>query len=178
MKINELIMNMHRKDFNMEKELKVKKYLPIEEKKLIAQGIIYECTENVDGVIKVDSVQRYLSYVKYMILRHTNLEYTQEDYDALCSTACGDTTLLNAIIECFGEDAKECSRILNLMMDDYMQQATMEYAVAKFLNNLGDIVENLADGFNKKIESMDLSTVIPKGMDANKLTNFLNTYVK
>ena len=124
MKIQELLMAIHCKDFNMEKEIQVKKYLPIEEKKLIAKGIIYECTEEVNGVIKVDSVQQYLSYVKYMILRHTNLEYTPEDYDILCSN-----NLLNDLMECFGEDAQECSRILNLMMDDYMQESTIEFTV-------------------------------------------------
>lgn len=173
MKINELLMAIHRKDFNMEKELQVKKYLPIEEKKLIAQGIVYECTEEVNGVIKVDSVQQYLSYVKYMILRHTNLEYTFEDYDALCSNG-----LLNGIMECFGEDAQECSRILNLMMDDYMQESTIEFTVAKFLDNLSGIVEGLAEKLNSQVENMNLSSVIPKDMDANKLANFLNTYVK
>ena len=35
MKIQELLMAIHRKDFNMEKELQVKKYLPMEEKKII-----------------------------------------------------------------------------------------------------------------------------------------------
>ena len=29
MKINELLMNIHRKDFNIEKELQVKKYLQL-----------------------------------------------------------------------------------------------------------------------------------------------------
>lgn len=173
MKIQELLMAIHCKDFNMEKEIQVKKYLPIEEKKLIAKGIIYECTEEVNGVIKVDSVQQYLSYVKYMILRHTNLEYTPEDYDILCSN-----NLLNDIMECFGEDAQECSRILNLMMDDYMQESTIEFTVAKFLDNLSGIVEGLAEKLNFQVENMNLSSVISKDMDANKLANFLNTYVK
>lgn len=170
MKVNELLMSIHRKDFNMEKELQVKKYLPIEEKKLIAQGIIYECTEEVNGVIKVDSVQQYLSYVKYMILRHTNLEYTQEDYDALCSTEYEDTNLLNTIIGCFGEDASECSRILNLMIDDRMQENSMEFIVGKFLNGIGETLKEKLDGF-------DLNSIMPKDMDKDKLINFLNTYV-
>lgn len=173
MKVNELLMAIHRSDFNMEKELQVKKYLPIEEKKLIAQGIIYECTERVHGTIKVNSLQRYLSYVKYMIKHHTNLEYASEDYDELCSNG-----LLNDIMECFGEDAQECSRILNLMMDDYMQEATIEFTIAKFLDNLSGIVEDLAEKLNQRVENMDLSSVIPKDMDKQKLVDFLNTYVK
>lgn len=173
MKINELLMAINNIDFNMEKELEVKKYLPIEEKKLIAQGIIYECTERVNGTIKVDSVQRYLSYVKYMILRHTNLEYTQEDYDELCSTG-----VLNDIMECFGEDAQECSRILNLMMDDYMQEVTLEFTVAKFLDNISGMIEGLAEKLNNQVEGLNLSSIIPSDIDANKLANFLNMYVK
>ena len=173
MKIFELIENMSREDFDMTTELQVKKYLPIEEKKLIAQGIMYECTEEVDGAIKVDSVQRYLSYVKYMIIRHTNLEYTQDDYDTLCSNG-----LLDKIIECFGEDAKECSRILNLMMDDRMREMSIETTVAKFLSGLANELGGLSEQLSQKIENMDFNSVIPKGMDANKVANFLNTYVK
>ena len=170
MKINELLANIHRKDFNMEKELQVKKYLPMEEKKLIAQGIIYECTENVNGAIKVDSVQQYLSYVKYMILRHTNLEYTYEDYDKLCSNMYNDKTLLNAIMDCFVDDAKECTRIMNLMTSDHMQQNSLEFIVGQFLNGIGEALKD-------KIESFDIQSLLPKDIDKNKIVNFLNNYM-
>lgn len=170
MKINELMANMHRKDFNMEKELQVKKYLPIEEKKMIAQGIIYECTEDVNGAIKVDSVQQYLSYVKYMILRHTNLEYTQEDYDKLCSNMYNDKTLLNAIMDCFVDDAKECTRIMNLMTSDYMQQNSIEFIIGKFLNGLGEMLR-------EKLDSFDMNAVLPQGLDKGKLLDFFNNYI-
>lgn len=173
MTIKNLIENMSREGFDMATELQVKKYLPIEEKKLIAQGIMYECIEEVDGVLKLDSVQQYLSYVKYMLLRHTNLEYTQADYDTLCSEG-----LLNSIIECFGEDAQECSRILNLMIDDRMRETSIEHTVAKFLGNLNNELSGLSEKLGQKIDTMDFGSVIPKGMDANKVANFLNTYVK
>lgn len=170
MKIAELLMSIHRKDFNMEKELQVKKYLPMEEKKLIAQGIIYECTEEVDGVVKVDSVQQYLSYVKYMILRHTNLEYTQDDYDKLCTAIYQDKTLLNAIMDCFESDAKECTRILNLMTSDHMQQNSIECIIGKFLNNISEALKD-------KLDEFDMSSIIPKDMDTEKLVSFINNYM-
>lgn len=171
MKINELLMSIHRKDFNMEKELQVKKYLPIEEKKLIAQGIIYECTEQENGVIKVNSVQQYLSYIKYMILRHTNLEYTQEDYDKLCSAEYGETSLLNAIISTFQSDANECNRILNLMIDDRMQENTIEFTIGKFLNGLSEMLSS-------KLNEFDINSIIPHDVDKDKVIKFLNDYVK
>ena len=177
MKINELLMAIHRKDFNMEKELQVKKYLPMEEKKLIAKGIIYECTEEVNGVIKVNSVQQYLSYVKYMIKHHTNLEYTQEDYDKLCSMEYNDSSLLNAIFDCFPEDAKECSRILDFMINDIIQENSMNFVVAKFLNNLGVQLGTIMDNLNEKTKELSLDTIVPNNLDLNQIKRFLDKNV-
>lgn len=174
MKVNELLMNIHNKDFNLEKGLQVKKYLPMEEKKLIAQGIIYECTEDTDGFIKVDSVQQYLSYIKFMILRHTNLEYTSEDYDKLCSTQYGDTTLLNAIVNCFANDAKECDRIMNLMIADCIQNNSLGAQVSKITNGINNILNTL----ESKINGFDINSLIPEDLDIDKLNNFLTNYVK
>lgn len=174
MKIQELLVSIKNKEFNLEKRLEVKKYLPIEVKKTIAQSIIYDCTSDESGAIKVDSVERYMSYVRHMITTHTNLEYTDEDYDTLCSTEYGETTLLNSIMGCFGDDAQECTRILNLMMDDCMQEMTIEFSVAKFLNGLNESI----GGFAKKIGDIDLKSFIPEIVDMNKLGTFLQNYIK
>lgn len=174
MRVQELLMNIKNKEFKLERGLEVKKYLPIEVKKTIAQSIIYDCTNDEDGVIKVDSVQRYMSYVRHMLITHTNLEYADENYDVLCSTEYGETTLLNAIMDCFGDDAKECTRILNLIMDDYMQEMTIEFSVAKFLNGLNESI----DTFAKKLGDIDLKSAIPEIVDMNKLGNFLQNYIK
>lgn len=173
MKIQELLLNIKRQDFNLERNLEIKKYLPIEIKKTIAQGIIYESTNNEYGVNKIDSVQRYIAYVRYMITSHTCLEYSDEDYDVLCSTEYGETTLLNAIMECFGEDARECSRILNLMLDDLMQEMTFEFAVSKFLYGLNGTVEKFAENLNTKIDGFDLKSILPDGMDTDRLMDLL-----
>ena len=174
MKIDNLLMSIHNKDFDLAKRLEVKKYLPIEVKKTIAQSIIYDCTSEEAGVIKVDSVERYMSYVRHMITTHTNLEYTDADYDRLCSTEYGDTTLLNAIMDCFGGDAQECTRILNLMMDDCMQEMTIEFTVAKFLNRVDRLVGELAEKFG----NIDLKSMVPENMDMDKLSIFLKNYIK
>ena len=159
MKMNELLMNIHNKEFNLEKGLQVKKYLPMETKKTIAQGIIYECVDDEDGAIKVDSVQQYLSYVKYMITMHTNLEYTDADYDKLCSVQYGDTTLLNAIINCFGTDAKECDRILKLMCGDLMQNNSIEASVSRVANSFIKSINTVINNLNKKIGDIDMDKV-------------------
>lgn len=174
MKVTELIEKISNKGFDLKKELEVKEYLPIELKKTIAQGMIYECTNEEDGTISVDSVQRYMSYVRCMITAHTNLEYTDEDYDTLCSSKYGDCTLLNAIMECFGDDAKECSRIFNLTMDDYMQKMSIEFTIARFLNELSESISNLS----KKIGNVDFQSMLPDDVDMSKLGAFLQNYIK
>ena len=178
MKVQELLANIKNKDFNLERGLQVKKYLPIEAKKDIAQGIIYDSTTNEGGAIRVDSVQRYMSYVRYMITMHTNLEYTDDDYDIICSTEYGDTTLLNAIVSTFQSDANECNRILDLMMDDYMHTMSIEFTVAQLIgglnNTLGGVIGKLGD----MLGSFDAASMIPEGADFSKLNDFLSMYNK
>lgn len=174
MKVQELLMNIKNKEFKLETGLEVKKYLPIEVKKTIAKGIIYDCTNDNEGATMIDSVERYMSYVRYMITMHTNLEYTDEDYDALCSTQYDDTTLLNAIMDCFGDDAKECTRILNLVTDDFMQTMSIEFNVAKLLNTLSGSLNGLVE----KIGNIDLASMLPENVDMKKLGKFLDKYVK
>ena len=178
MKINELLMNIRSNEFNLERGLQVKKYLPMEAKKTIAQGILYECVTEENGIIKIDSVQRYMSYVRYMVTMHTNLEYTDDNYDALCSTAYGESTLLNAIMKCFEIDATECSRILNLMTDDYMQEHSIENSVSRFLHRLGNALDGISSVLADNVKNVDLAKMLPDDYDASKLNDFLKNYVK
>lgn len=174
MKIEKLLVDIKRANFNMEQELQVKKYLPMETKKTIAQGIMYECISNEDGAIKVDSVQQYMSYVKYMITMHTNLEYAEADYDKLCSTQYGETNLLNAIIACFSADAKECDRIMNLMITDYVKYNSLDAQIGKIAYGINNVLSAL----ESKINDFDMKTMIPEGIDVNRLNHFLTNYVK
>ena len=178
MKIAELMMSIHRKDFNMEKELQVKKYMPIKTKQAIAVKILEECATEESGVLKIDSVQRYLSYVKYMILMHTNLQYTDADYDTLCSTVYNESTLLNAIMKCFESDATECSRILNLVTDDFVQEHSIENSVTEFLYNLNQTLASLTNALGDKINNFDVASLLPQDFDAERMNRFLQQYVK
>ena len=178
MKIAELLMNIKNKEFKLERGLEVKKYLPIETKKTIAQAIIYDCSSTEQGITKIDSVERYMSYVRYMITTHTNLDYTDENYDALCSTEYNGTTLLNAIMKCFESDATECSRILNLVTDDFMQEHSIENSIGKFLYEIGNAINNFADSIDSKFSDISIQDVIPKDFDIDKISTFVNKYIK
>ena len=170
MKIEKLLVEINRSNFDMDKELQVKKYLPIETKKTIAQGILYECTSNESGVTKIDSVQRYMSYVKYMITMHTNLEYTDKNYDMLCSTMYGDKILLNAIMDCFESDAKECSRILNLMSDDISYNNSIEIKIGEFLYKLNNSLNDVTSKLQSKMDNIGFDVE-----DVERIKTFVNS---
>ena len=178
MKVQELLMNIHNKEFNLERGLQVKTYLPIEVKKTIAQGIIFECTSEENGVINVDSVQRYLSYVRYMITMHTNLEYTDEDYDVMCSIEYGDTTLLNAVVRCFDSDANECNRILDLMMNDYLENNSTSNQILSTINGFVSNLTSIVKVLENKVSDMKIDELVPSNLDLNQLSEFLSNYKK
>lgn len=172
MKVTELLEKIDNEEFDLEKELEVKEYLPIELKKTIAQGIIYECTSEEGGALAVDSVQQYLSYIKYMITMHTNLEYTDDDYDTLCSTEYNGNTLLNTIIGYFADDSKECTRILKLMTGDYTQNYSIEATLSKFLYQLKDVLSDVASTINDKLNDISLESLV----DEKDMTSFKNFF--
>lgn len=175
MKIDNLLMSIHNKDFDLEKRLEVRKYIPMETKKTIAQSIIYDCTSEESGVIRVDSVERYMSYVRHMITTHTNLEYTDEDYDKLCVTKYGEGTLLNAIMDCFADDAKECTRVLNLMTDDLVYDNSINVVIGKLLYSIGDSLGTFITGMKDKVGELGIKDVISGGkMDVKQLKDILN----
>ena len=168
MKVQELIAKINNDGFNLSNELQVKKYLPIEVKKIIAQGVIYECTDSEFGETKVDSVQKYMSYVRYMITTHTILEYEDIEYDILCSTEFSDGSLLDAIFECFERDADECEMILDFMFDDYMRTLIIDATIAKFANDLSATI----NAFIEKIGDLNVESIIPKDLNVEKINGF------
>ena len=178
MKVQELVNKINDDNFDLEKELEIKKYLPIDVKKTIAQSIIYECASEENGAVQIDSVQKYLSYMRYMITTHTSLEYTDEDYDALCSTAVNGKPLRDVIIRYFDDDATECKRILNYMANDYLKENSLEFALIGFVSNLNVKLAGLAEMISGKIEGLDLNEIMPKDVDMDKINVFLNKYIK
>lgn len=172
-KITDLINNIDASKNNLAELIDVNYYIPIEVKKAIAQEIVYESTFEEYGIPKVDSFERYMSFVRHMVREHTNLDYTDEDYDALCSTAYGDCSLLDAIMSLFGADAKECSRILDMVTGDKMQDAALETVLAKTLNELGGKFEKIGSMLTQKADDM-----MPDGVNMNMLSDFLKNYTK
>lgn len=159
----------------IKRELDIKEYISFDEKKAIAQTILESCSSIRDGVIAVDSIQKYLLFTMAMISTYTNLEADEdmtisEAYDMFCSVKVDDGTLLDAIIKTFEVEYSRCNDILNMMTADLLAENNIEKQFGKFFANISDKINKFGDGLVNKIGDfgMDLSQ-----LDIDKLMNMI-----
>jgi hypothetical protein len=174
MKIQEFVENYKAKRFMitkqgaeemieyLKKELGVKEYLPFAEKRELCKTVIDACnTRDNDGLIKVDSVTRYIIFTISVISKYTNLEFSSgkdeeydslDEYDMLCQNR-----LLNPILGVIGEEYETCNNLLNVMMDDVIaNNNTVEAVLGHALGKVTDSLDDLIDAFVEKVEEMEL----------------------
>ena len=61
----------------IKKELAVKDYLPFAEKREICARVLEICNKkDINGLVKVDSVSRYIVFTLLIISKYTNLEFS------------------------------------------------------------------------------------------------------
>jgi hypothetical protein len=106
---------------------------------------------------------------------YTNLEFAGDEtdldaYDALCSCAVGDGTLLDAIVKTFEKEYVRCNDILNMMTADLMAENNIEKQVGKLLSGISTKVNELGDVLKDKAEKMELNL---DQLDIDKFTNIL-----
>lgn len=156
--------------------LEVKDYVPFVEKQSMAQIVLESCANMKDGVISIDSIQKYIVFTITVLSTYTNLEFEGNEndldaYDALCSYQIGDRTLLDEIVKTFEKEYVRCNDILNMMTTDLMAENNIEKQVGKFLfgiskkiNDLGDSLIDKLGGFNTDLSQLDI----------NKLTDMIS----
>lgn len=174
MKINEFIEKYKTKRFivtkqgaeemieYLKKELEIKEYLPFAEKRELCKTVLDACnTRDDDGLIKVDSVSRYIIFTITVISKYTHLEFSSgedeeydslDEYDMLCQNR-----LLNPILSVIGEEYEACNNLLNMMMDDVIaNNNTVEAVLGHALGKVTDSLDGLIDAFAEKVEEMEL----------------------
>ena len=145
----------------IKKTLEVKDYVPFAEKRELCAQVLNACnTKNDSGLIKVDSVSRYIIFTLSIISKYTNLEFSSgedeidslDEYDMLCQT-----NLLNPILDVIGAEYTTCNTMLNMMMEDIMtNNNTIENVVGAVLGKLGDSIDDFITVISDKVESMNL----------------------
>lgn len=150
------------------KKLIKTRYIPVLEKRQLAELVYSSSTEIENGVVKVDSLSKYLIFTLLMLTKYTDLEFSVDEkgaateeaireYDALCENG-----LLNPIIAEFQEDYARANEVMNYVFQDNLSvNNTVEAVVGKAADNLLDIVNGFANILADKIDEMnfDLSNI-------------------
>jgi hypothetical protein len=176
MRIKELVEKYEKNNrIDIAKEIEAVPYIGIIQKKQLAELVLEGCVYEVNGQVRIDSVDRYILFAIAVISVHTNLEFDYEDnmaisdYDLLCESG-----LLIKVIDTFKDDYASCQEILNMMTSDKLQESlTLEQTVYKFLD---EIAESLDSTLNKVAEQLNLDSLKDLNLKQTDLLKFLNSF--
>lgn len=156
----------------LKKELEVKEYLSIKDKKMLVQNIVNECILYDDGVFKFDEIEKYITFTMRTIAVYTNLELSEDievDYDLLC-----EAKLLNPLIETFNGEYENVKLLLQMKTDYILSGNTIEAQLGRFLDGVSEKLDDILQALSDKLGNFDISN-LPIDMDSmKKLMGFLN----
>lgn len=166
MKVREFVEKYNKNQrIDIAKELEVKQYIGIENKKLIAELVLNGCTHVENGKVYINSLDKYLLFVIAVLTAYTSLEFADaedgsaiEDYDMLCEAG-----VLTKIIDIFKSDYSACQEVLNMMTMDILQKnETFEEKVVGMLYELGDALNNALSDIVEKVDFSNLNIPVDK----------------
>lgn len=168
MKINAFIENMNQNKSKLlkseqvqsfiKKELNVKEYLSIKDKKQLVDSIVNECILYEDGIFKFNDIDKYICFTMRTIAAYTNIELSddiEDDYDALC-----ESKLLNAVIESFNGEYENVRTLLQMKCDYILSSNTIEAQFGRFFDGVLEKVDGVAGALSN--------------FDVSKLTEMFN----
>lgn len=143
----------------LRKELELKEYIPFADKRELCAAVIEACCTKEDGLVKIDSVTRYIIFTISVISKYTALEFNSgeeydslDEYDMICESG-----LLNTILALIGDEYATCNNILNMMMEDVIaNNNTVEAVLGHNLAKVSDSLDDLIGAFADKVEEMEL----------------------
>lgn len=164
----------------IKEKLEIKDYVPFAEKRELCERVLNACNTKEDsGLVKVDSVSRYIVFTISIISKYTNLEFSSgedefdslDEYDILCQNE-----LLNSILDVIGGEYITCNNILNMMMDDIVSNNnTIENVIGEVLNKISDSVSYVATSLADKIDSMELDL---DQIDIDKYAGLIDKFIQ
>lgn len=165
----------------IKKELEVRDYVPFAEKRELCERVLNACnTMDDSGLVKVDSVTRYLIFTLSIISAYTNLEFSSgedtefdslDEYDMLCQA-----NLLDLILEVIGEEYTTCNNILNMMMADVItNNNTVESVLGHTLGKIGVSISDLLNTLAEKAEEIDFDL---SQIDIDKYKGLIETLTR
>lgn len=139
------------------KQLEIKQYLPISEKKDLIDKIIYQSAYYQDGVLKIGEIDCYMYFTMFTIDAYTNLEI---DNVETCFDALSASGMLTVIIGAIGKEYNEVNTFLNMKRDEILGETTIEAQVAKFLDYVTGKVNEFSSVITDSVKDIDVKSLI------------------
>lgn len=155
--------------------LEVNAYVPFRQKRQIAEMIVEQNIEEVDGIKKYDSIGGYVSLIVASISAHTNLEWSEDpvaDYDLLAESG-----LLPQIIAEFQGSHDEIDIILKMALDMELEDNNVNVLVGRFLNGILNKLDGVGEVLKDALGDFDISKLLGsdiKEEDLAQLKGFLD----
>lgn len=151
-------------------ELEIKSYIPFREKRRIAEMIVEQNIEVVDGIKKYDDISSYVSLVVTSIAAHTALQFGNdpvEDYDLLAESG-----LLTQIIAEFQGSHEEIGILLKMAVASELEDNNTNVIIGHFL----DSILKKFEGFGESFKNFDIQKILGniKEEDMAKLIGLLD----
>lgn len=175
MEINEFVEKIKEDGFeNIESFIKTN-YIPVKIKQDIALRTLEQCTRNDNGFIHLDQFIENIYFSMFMFNAYTEVNVSEdfdmllEEYDKLCSVG-----VLDLIKELYFEDYTRAERILSYEEGKLMYQNSVEASFAQIASGINVSLTTLSDSLARKIDSFDINSILPEGVDINELLSTLD----
>ena len=155
----------------LKETLEIKEYIPFKRKREIAEMIVEESTQIVDGVKKNDAIGQYVSFVVAMIASHTKLEFSNnpvDDYDVLAESG-----LLTLIVNEFKADYSECDILLKMALAAELESNNIENIIGRFLDKVANKIDEFSDALKDKFENFGLKDIFGEDFKEENLTELI-----
>lgn len=176
-KVQNTKINDHAISDYLKNTLEIKTYLPFVQKRAIAEMVVSQNIEDVDGIKKHDAINSYISFVVAMLTAYTNLEFEDEPvagYDLLAESG-----LLPFIIKEFETEYNECDVLLKLALASELEDNNLTAVVNRFLNEILNRLDGVGEMLKGTLGNLDVQDILGnsfKEEDLNKLSSFLDKY--
>jgi hypothetical protein len=159
----------------MRSQLGIKEYIPLREKREIAEMIVAQNIKEVDGIKKYDDIDSYVSLIVASIAAHTALEFSDDpidDYDLLAASG-----LLPQIIAEFQGSHEEIGILLKMAIAAELEENNVNVLVGRFLNKISVALDGIVDITKDKFEGFNFKDIFGENFkeeDLAKLGGLLN----
>ena len=156
----------------LKRELEVKEYMSIKQKKELVGDIVNECILYDNGVFKFDDIEKYVVFTMRTIAAYTNLELSEDieaDYDLL-----REAKLLESVINTFKKEYDDVNVLLQMKCDYVLSDNTIEAQLGRFLDGVSEKLDGLVSMLSDKMGNFDISNLPFSVEDLQKLMKFID----